>query len=79
MNTERRTGRQVWRENAKLTSREGSRGLGTGEESRDDVGPREIANALLGMLFARGESGTGRGCGWVVAEVDARSGVSVLG
>ena len=57
--TEWRTERQVWRENATLKSREGSRDPGIGEESRDEVGPNEMANALPGMVFAHGEHGTG--------------------
>jgi hypothetical protein len=50
-------------ENEKIRPMEGRRNSGTGEESRDEVRPSEIANALPGMLFAPGEHGTGRGCG----------------
>ncbi len=32
---------------------EGRRSLSTGEEFRDEVGPNEIANALLRKVFAR--------------------------
>ena len=39
------------RQNAKLKSTEGRRGLGNGEGSLDEVCPRETANALPGICI----------------------------
>jgi lipid-binding SYLF domain-containing protein len=51
----------VGRENAKLRSREGRRGLHIGEELLDEVRPREAANALCSVLGWVGSGVLGKG------------------
>ena len=65
-------------ENEKIRPMEGRRDSGIGEESRDEVRPNKIVNALPGTIFAHGEHGTGRGCGWLGVMRTPGRGVSVI-